>query len=120
MPPTVVEWHDRVTSYPAGGVLDCSAGLRCTRTPPVKPYRGTPMTLGAAASAHIRLVVWCKDCRHQAEPDPATMATLYGADTSSSIGTSGSSAPPAAPTTSISSSPEHGGKGPRRAAGAAL
>jgi hypothetical protein len=39
------------------------------------------MTLGAAAAAHIRLVVWCKECRHQAEPDPATMAARYGADT---------------------------------------
>jgi hypothetical protein len=39
------------------------------------------MTLGAAATAHIRLVVWCKECRHQAEPDPATMAARYSADT---------------------------------------
>jgi hypothetical protein len=26
----------------------------------VKPYRGPPMTLGAAAAAKVRLIVWCK------------------------------------------------------------
>jgi hypothetical protein len=25
------------------------------------------------------LIVWCKDCRHQIEPDPAEMAQRYGA-----------------------------------------
>jgi hypothetical protein len=27
------------------------------------------MTLGNAAAARVRLIVWCKDCRHQVEPD---------------------------------------------------
>lgn len=40
------------------------------------------MTLGAAAAAGVRLIVWCKECRHQVEPDPAEMATRYGAETS--------------------------------------
>jgi len=40
------------------------------------------MTLGAAAAAQVRLIVWCKKCRHQVEPDPAEMAARYGADTS--------------------------------------
>jgi hypothetical protein len=40
------------------------------------------MTLGVAAAAGVRLVVWCKDCQHQAEPDPAEMAARYGAETS--------------------------------------
>jgi hypothetical protein len=40
------------------------------------------MTLGAAAAAHVRLIVWCKACGHQVEPDPAEMATRYGAETS--------------------------------------
>src|SRR5271166_6452126 len=48
----------------------------------VKPYRGPPMTLGAAATAQVRLIVWCKECQHQVEPDPGEMATRYGADTS--------------------------------------
>jgi len=40
------------------------------------------MTLGAAAAAGVRLIVWCKECQHQVEPDPAEMATRYGAGTS--------------------------------------
>jgi Zn finger protein HypA/HybF involved in hydrogenase expression len=28
------------------------------------------------------LIVWCLDCRHQVEPDPAEMAERYGAETS--------------------------------------
>ena len=48
----------------------------------MKPYRGFPMTLGAAAAAQVRLIVWCKACQHQVEPDPAEMAARYGADTS--------------------------------------
>ena len=37
------------------------------------------MTLGAAAAAGVRLIVWCKACQHQVEPDPAEM-TRYGAE----------------------------------------
>jgi hypothetical protein len=53
------------------------------------------MTLGNAAAAHVRLVVWCRDCRHQVEPatasrraaeggtsaDLAEMARRYGPET---------------------------------------
>jgi hypothetical protein len=39
------------------------------------------MTLGNAAAAHVRLIVWCKACQHQVEPDPAEMAARYGAET---------------------------------------
>jgi len=46
----------------------------------VKPYRGPPMTLGSAAAAHVRLIVWCKNCRHQVDPDPAEMAAQCGAE----------------------------------------
>jgi hypothetical protein len=48
----------------------------------VKSEPGPPMTLGAAAAAQVRLIVWCKACQHQVEPDPAEMAARYGADTS--------------------------------------
>jgi hypothetical protein len=48
----------------------------------VKTQPGPPMTLGAAAAAQVRVIVWCKACQHQAEPDPAEMAQRYGADTS--------------------------------------
>jgi hypothetical protein len=37
------------------------------------------MTLGNAAAARVRLIVWCKECQHQVEPDPAEMAARYGA-----------------------------------------
>ena len=39
------------------------------------------MTLGIAAAAQVRLIVWCKECRHQVEPGPTEMATRYGAET---------------------------------------
>ena len=40
------------------------------------------MTLGNAAAARVRLIVWCKACQHQVEPDPAKMAERYGSGTS--------------------------------------
>ena len=43
-------------------------------------YSGPPMTLGNAAETQVRLIVWCLDCRHQVEPDPAEMAERYGAE----------------------------------------
>jgi hypothetical protein len=39
------------------------------------------MTLGGAATAGVRIIVWCKSCIHQTEPDPAAMAARYGAET---------------------------------------
>jgi hypothetical protein len=36
-------------------------------------HSGPPMTLGNAAAACVRLIVWCLDCQHQVEPDPAEM-----------------------------------------------
>jgi DNA-directed RNA polymerase subunit RPC12/RpoP len=38
------------------------------------------MTLGNAASARVRLIVWCKACGHRAEPDPAEIAQRFGAE----------------------------------------
>jgi hypothetical protein len=38
------------------------------------------MTLGNAAAARVRLIVWCKACGHQVEPDPVEMAARYGAE----------------------------------------
>ena len=38
------------------------------------------MTLGNAAAAHVRLIVWCRECQHQVEPDPAEHARRYGAE----------------------------------------
>jgi len=36
------------------------------------------MTLGNAARARVRPIVWCKACQHQVEPDPAEQAERYG------------------------------------------
>src|SRR5215470_10189220 len=38
------------------------------------------MTLGNAATARVRLIVWCKACGHRVEPDPAEQAERYGAE----------------------------------------
>jgi uncharacterized protein with PIN domain len=45
----------------------------------MKSEPGPPMMLGGAAAAQLRLIVWCKDCRHQIVPDPAEMAARHGA-----------------------------------------
>jgi hypothetical protein len=47
----------------------------------MKSEPGPPMTLGNAAAAHVRLIVWCRNCLHQVEPDPAEMAQRYGPET---------------------------------------
>jgi hypothetical protein len=39
------------------------------------------MTLGGAAAAQLRFIVWCSERCHQVEPDPAEMAARYGAET---------------------------------------
>jgi hypothetical protein len=33
------------------------------------------------AAAHVRLVVWCRDCEHRVEPDATEQAARYGAKT---------------------------------------
>jgi hypothetical protein len=33
----------------------------------------------SAAAAQAWLIVWCRDCQHQVEPDPAEHAARYGA-----------------------------------------
>jgi hypothetical protein len=46
----------------------------------VKSEPGPPMTLGLAAAAQVRLIVWCRDCSRQVEPEPAELASRYGAE----------------------------------------
>ena len=50
------------------------------------------MTLGNAAAARVRLIVWCTVCNHQIEPGATEMAAQYGASTPRLIGASGSRA----------------------------
>jgi hypothetical protein len=47
----------------------------------LKSEPGSPMTLGNAVGAGVRLIIWCRDCSHQVEPDPAEMTARYGAET---------------------------------------
>jgi hypothetical protein len=44
-------------------------------------YSGPPMTLGNAAKAGVRLIVWCRECGRQDRADPAEMAQCYCAET---------------------------------------
>jgi hypothetical protein len=46
----------------------------------VKSEPGPPMTLGSAAEAGLRLIVWCRGCGHQVEPDPTQLAERFGAE----------------------------------------
>jgi DNA-directed RNA polymerase subunit RPC12/RpoP len=46
----------------------------------MKSTPGPPMTLGNAAAARVRLIVWCKACQHRLEPDPAEQAQRCGAE----------------------------------------
>jgi hypothetical protein len=39
------------------------------------------LTLGEAAAAQVRLIVWCKACQHRFEPDTAELAKQHGAET---------------------------------------
>jgi hypothetical protein len=55
------------------------AGLPARKAP---GRSAPPMTLGNAAKAGVRLIVWCKKCQHQVEPDPTEMVARYGADVS--------------------------------------
>jgi hypothetical protein len=43
-----------------------------------REHSAEPLTLGQALAAHVRLIVWCKSCNHQAEPDVGARL-LHGA-----------------------------------------
>jgi len=47
-----------------------------------KSLPGRPMTLGGAVAAGVRIVVWCRGCSHQVEPDPSELSRRYGDKTS--------------------------------------
>jgi hypothetical protein len=47
------------------------------------------MTLGNAAAARVGLIVWCKDCRHQVEPEPPRWLLGTAPKRPCSIGASG-------------------------------
>lgn len=45
------------------------------------PSRVRPLHSAAQLRQGLRLIVWCRDCRHQVEPDPAELSERYGAGT---------------------------------------
>ena len=47
----------------------------------MKSTPGQPATFGGTALAGVRLIVWCRECGHQIEPEPAEMAQRHGAET---------------------------------------
>jgi len=57
------------TSYAVISVLNKTLG---------KPALVQWATISAAA--RLRLIVWCRDCKHRVEPDPAEIAERYGAE----------------------------------------
>ncbi len=38
----------------------------------------SPVTLGQALAARVRLIVWCKACQHKVEPDVAAQVARCG------------------------------------------
>src|SRR5690242_479017 len=58
----------------------------------MKSEPGPSATLGSSAAAGVRLIVWCRECGHQVEPDPAEQARRYGAEMTYQIGASSLSA----------------------------
>src|SRR5438552_3973017 len=44
----------------------------------MKSEPGPPMTLGGAAAAQVRLIVWCKACHHQVEPANGVISCRRG------------------------------------------
>jgi hypothetical protein len=67
-----------------------SRGLRALATSHVmKLTPSPPMTLGNAAAARARLIVWRKSCQHRLDPDPAEHARDTTRRCPSSNGASG-------------------------------
>jgi hypothetical protein len=79
-------WGSRST--PAAEKLRAAARGRETAAW-LKSEPGPPATLGSSAPAGVRLVVWCRDCGHQTEPNPAEQAERYGAEMPFRSGVSG-------------------------------
>jgi hypothetical protein len=40
------------------------------------------MAVGNFAAGKVRLLVWCRECSHQVEPDPGEMSVRYSAEMS--------------------------------------
>ncbi|MGA8755474.1 MAG: hypothetical protein WB611_03960 [Stellaceae bacterium] len=66
--------------YPFAPRLNPLKAILARLDPPTpKPEPPTPRSsspLGNAAAARVRFIVWCRDCQHRVEPDPAEMEEL--------------------------------------------
>jgi hypothetical protein len=71
-----------------------------------------PATLGSTLAAHLTLIVWCKACPHQVEPDIAEQVARYGAGLALPDGPRGCGAQNATAETLISSSAGRGAELP--------
>lgn len=89
---SAARFGSKARRYPTGGVsilhgshprdvLGNPLRMRDRSVEQVNSYSGPPMTLGNAAEARVRLIVWCRDCGHQVEPDPIEQAQRYGEQT---------------------------------------
>jgi hypothetical protein len=74
----------------------------------MKSVAGPPMTLGAAATAGVRLIVWCRACQHQVEPTLPSTRAATAPKPAFSNGAKSWSVPGAAAATSTWSWPERG------------
>jgi hypothetical protein len=74
--------NDRFESARIQGRANGEGPQTTHKRPLMKLEPVPPMTLGNAARAGVRLIVWCRACGHRVEPDAADMAERYGADTS--------------------------------------
>ena len=77
---TFVPQENRKSFKPEGTIIGSLQEAICAIVAR-KLIPAPPRTLGSTAAAQARIVVWCRDCRHQAEPDPAELARRYGGDT---------------------------------------
>jgi len=72
------------------GRATCSTGRGpCIRQAVGETLFRAAMTLGNAATAHVRLIAWGKDCKHQGEPDPVEQLSATAAKTAASNGETG-------------------------------
>src|SRR4051812_33134027 len=74
--PGSIECSPRTSSSFGRPIIPGDA-VRCVRPRYTESFR--PATLGSTFAAHLARIVWCKECRHQVEPDVPEQVERYGA-----------------------------------------
>jgi hypothetical protein len=68
--------------FAAEGATPTSWEVTPRRSPPIfAPTAARPWRRRSTAKTGLRLIVWCRGCGHQVEPDPAQLTQRYGAET---------------------------------------